>query len=165
MGGWKREGWGGRQDLDGRVQSERTALRQSAERVCSRLDWLDKPDRILLEMVYEQGLSIRKIAAVLRQNPSTVARRLRLLVDGLFSPEYQICLLCRRQLSPLQMSIARQFFVQKKSRRWMAEFHHLTLYALRRQLDQLSVLIEEHKHLGMSDAGTAAHAGAEGWCG
>ncbi|HOK67750.1 MAG TPA: helix-turn-helix domain-containing protein [Anaerohalosphaeraceae bacterium] len=132
-------------DLPVGFRGNREAVRDAAEQICRRLEWLDKPERLLLEMVYEQGMSIRKIAAVLGQNPSTVARRIRSLVEGLFSPEYQICLRCRSELTPLQMSIARHYFVRKKSRRWLARFHRISLYALNRHLETMTAFIDRQK--------------------
>jgi DNA-binding CsgD family transcriptional regulator len=120
----------------------RSALRENAEQICRRLDWLDKPDRLLLEMVYEQGLSLRKTAALLHRSPSTVTRRICTLLKGLFSREYQLCLQSRSRLTPLQMNIARQYYVQKKSRRRIAQFHRISLYAVQRQLRQVKAVID-----------------------
>jgi len=139
----------------GGFERRTTALREFAEQVCRRLEWLEKPDRLLLEMIYEQGFSIRKIAGILRQNPSTVSRRVRSLLDGLFSSDYQVCLRLRGQLTPLEMSIARQRFVLHKSQRAMAASHSISIYALRRHLKKLAAAIEKYRTFG-TPAGTAA---------
>lgn len=139
----------------GGFERRTTPLREFAEQVCRRLEWLEKPDRLLLEMIYEQGFSIRKIAGILRRNPSTVSRRVHSLLDGLFSSDYQICLCLRRELTPLEMSIARQRFVLKKSQRAMAASHSISLYALRRHLKKLAAVIEKHRTFG-TPAGTPA---------
>jgi len=145
MGCLRAGAWQNWPDLPNGFRENRDRIRAAAEQICRRLDWLDKPERLLLEMVYEQGMSVRKIAAVLGQNPSTVARRIHSLVEGLFSPEYQICLRGRSRLTSLQMSIARHYFVRKKSRRWLARFHRISLYALNRHLETINLFIERQK--------------------
>lgn len=122
-------------------QQSTAGFRAWTEQVCRRLDWLEKPDRLLLEMIFEQGLSVRKTAAIFQQNPSTVARRVRSILQGLFSSEYQICLRFQAELTPLQMNIARRYFVQKKSRRAIAQDCRLSRYALQRHLERLNSLI------------------------
>lgn len=144
---------------------ERGQLRRNAEQICRRLDWLDKPERLLLEMIYEQGLSIRKTAVILQRSPSTVARRIRSLVRGLFSPEYQMCLHCRSRLTGLQMNIARQYYVQQKSRRQIARSCRISLYAVERQLKQVARVIGNAELFTAEAKKLSAREGVQAWCG
>ncbi|MEJ5260032.1 MAG: helix-turn-helix domain-containing protein [Anaerohalosphaeraceae bacterium] len=128
-------------------RGNRELVRDAAEQICRRLEWLELSDRLLLEMIYEQGMSVRKAAVILQKSPSTIARRIRARVQGLFSPEYQICLQHRMELSDLQMSIARCYYVQKKSRRAIARFLGISRYALQRHLDRLEGLVEREKEV------------------
>lgn len=135
-------------------RGDRDAVRDAAEQICRRLEWLELSDRLLLEMIYEQGMSVRKAAVILQKSPSTVARRIRARVQGLFSTDYQICLRHRTELSDLQMSIARYYYVQKKSRRAISRFLGISRYALQRHLDKLRGLVERER--GFSESGPAA---------
>lgn len=108
--------------------------------ICSRLDWLEGRDRILLEMVYDRGFSYRTVARITRMRPSSVSRRIRILANRLLSREYQICLLHRNDLSCLQMSIAREHFVLGMGRRAIARRHHISLYCLGHHLNHLAAL-------------------------
>jgi hypothetical protein len=120
----------------------RTALliKEFSNLICSRLDWLQGRDRILVEMIYDRGLSYRTVAELTGRRPSSICRRIRTLIRRLLCREYQICLLRRNQLTFLQMCIARERFILGMSRSAIAERHQISLYCVDQHLQHLAGL-------------------------
>jgi hypothetical protein len=115
-------------------------IKEFSNLICSRLDWLQGRDRILVEMVYDRGFSYRTVAELTGMRPSSICRRARTLIRRLLSREYQICLLRRNQLSFLQLCIARERFVLGMSRSDIALRHRISLYSVDQHLQHLANL-------------------------
>jgi len=123
--------------------AQRTAERQKfSDLILHRLSWLEEQDRLLLELVYEKGLSYRQIARLTGIRESSISRRVRKLTGRLLNRTYSLCLLHRSELSPMQLCIARNRYVLGKSRRDIACQLRITLYSVDRHLQRLEKILE-----------------------
>lgn len=119
-------------------------IQEHTDMICRRLYWLEDHDRLLLEMIYEKGLSCRQIASITNRRASSISRRVQKLTGRLLGREYPICLSYRRELSRLQLKIARDRFVADLSRPAIARRHGISLYRVDCHLRCLRKLLAKH---------------------
>ncbi|MBN1363008.1 MAG: hypothetical protein JW993_20585 [Sedimentisphaerales bacterium] len=69
-------------------------------------------DRALIAMYLEGGETVRRIATLAAVNPSSVARRIRAIIQRLTDPTYPVCLAHRQQFSTLELRVVKDYFVR-----------------------------------------------------
>lgn len=107
----------------------------------SRLNLLDGRDRVMMAMYVENGASFRQIARLLGVNEQRINRRIRRLEKGLIDSEYITCLRKRREFTPHQMNIAKDFFLLGMSRRKIAARRRLSLYHVRSTVETIQQIL------------------------
>jgi len=114
-------------------ESSRRAL---AERVLSRADWLDEPDRRLLEQVFGRGARPRDLAPLMNCSTRTVQRRVRRLVRTLTDPTVLTVMRRSRNWPPATREAARRYFVRRHTHRQIAGDTGMTLHEVRTELNR-----------------------------
>jgi len=114
-------------------ESSRRAL---AERVLSRADWVDEPDRRLLEQVIGRGAPPREIAPLMNCSTRTVQRRVRRLVQRLTDPTVLTVMRRSRRWPRATREVARRFYVRRHTLRKIAGDTGMTLHEVRTELNR-----------------------------
>lgn len=105
--------------------------RDVTERLRTRADLLASEDRALLMMYLEAGSGIRQIARLIGTSPSTVARRIRKLLDRLSDETYALCLQHRGQFTDEELAVIRDHFIRGLSVRRICRDSALCYYRAR----------------------------------
>ncbi len=121
------------------IRIPHTTARQ-VDRLRNRMDLLSGPDRSLMEMVLEHGLKFSEIARLTRQNESTIGRRFRKLKNRLLEGEFCFCLQNRHCLSEIEISIARDFFLNRHRQKDIARRTGLTIYQVKKIVNKIRVM-------------------------
>src|SRR5690606_1121759 len=79
---------GARFDPDTATDHRRKAARDAAERVLARAEFLPPEERRLIEAVYGDGWTIRRVAEVSGVHPRVMSRRINRIVARTLSPEF-----------------------------------------------------------------------------
>ena len=88
-------------------------------------------DRALIEMHLESGETIRRMAALADVTPSCIARRLAVITERLADPTYALCMARRREFTPLELRIARDYFVRGHSIRRICQQRSVSRHRVR----------------------------------
>ena len=90
-------------------------LRQAAwevDRIRMRADWLEGRDRVLIELVFGQGVPTARLAGMMGVGPRAARRKLRQLVRRLHNPDYLFCLQHRQKFTLSERDLLRRHLVQ-----------------------------------------------------
>lgn len=107
-----------------------------------RCHWLSAPDRILMQMVFDKGSSLRQIARLTGRSPSTVCRRVNRLLNLLIAREVVAVLRRRGRVDDADIRIVRDYFIQGCSQRMIARRLNLSLYRVRTILQAARSIID-----------------------
>lgn len=115
---------------------QRQRLRQiEALRFRSRL--LSAHDKALIQMVFEQGGTFDQIARLTGQNPSTISRRFKSLLQKLISKEVVLLLQKQYEIDDTDIRIVQDYFLQGLSHQAIANKFNISLYRVRKILRTL----------------------------
>lgn len=120
------------QGRDSTLMADRHEQLKSSLRARAAL--LPTPDRLLLEMIYIDTLTIRRVATLVGSDAGSVSRRARLLFKRLFSPFMSAVMDNAEHLSPVQQKIAAHRFVSRRGSRDIAIDLGITRYEFSTEL-------------------------------
>jgi DNA-binding CsgD family transcriptional regulator len=95
---------------------------------------LDNDDSALLQLVFEKGISLRQIARVTGQSPSTVSRRFRRLVRPLKAGRRPSMPVRPVRLSRMDARIIQDYVLRGHPLKTIARKHKISLYRVRKTL-------------------------------
>ncbi len=107
------------------------AERETMELLRSRIDLLTGTNRTLVMMYLEHGNSLRQIAELAGLQTSTVARRIRRIVERLHDETFLLCLKQRDSFSELELAIVKDYFVLGLSARRISSNRNVSYYRAR----------------------------------
>jgi len=115
--------------------------RDLAEKLVDFARWTRPEDRALIEAVYRDGLSAKRLAAVNGQSPRAVRQRIHAIVSRLLSDRFIHVLRNRENWPTRRRRVADACVLQGMSMRRASESLGYTLHTVRRQLDVINALI------------------------
>ena len=115
-----------------------------------RSELLSGEDKALMQMIFEKGSSFAEIAKLTGQNPSSIARRFRGLVQKLLTKELLALLRHQQVFDSVDVSICRDYFLQGLPQRIIARKLNVSSYRIRRALKTLQYSFYDSK--GTNDA-------------
>ena len=121
---------------------------EAIESLRIRADILTGSDRAIMKAYLETGSTFVQIARIARVSETTIARRIHKLSHRLLDGHYVICLRHKRILTPLELAIARDHFLQGISQKNIAYKRKISVYRIRKIIHKLSnlKLLQRHKH-------------------
>lgn len=108
--------------------------RRRIERVLALAEHLGQDDRLLIEQVYQHGMSPREIACLMGARPRTVRTRLRQILRHLHTPEFRYMVLRGHRLPRPTRQVGQIVFLHRSSLRRAAgqlecSLHHVRQHA------------------------------------
>jgi len=135
-------------------------VREIAEIVLGRADFLAKPDRVLLDQVLDKGVRPDEIAAAAGRSVRTIQRRVRDLALRPQHPAVVYVLRNHRKWPTTRRAIALAHWVRHERLRDIADRLDLSLYEVRQHVQSLRGLIDEGVRRRAQYERRAAHAQA-----
>lgn len=135
-------------DLEWRTQQvdlRRKQTRRYAEVALARAAHATPEDRAMLEAVYDRGVPASRIAALMRQHPRRIRRRLREVIERLMSDEAEFVLRHRRAWQPTRRMVATACVLEGRSMRETARRLRMSLHAVRREMEAVRNLMDEEE--------------------
>jgi len=129
-------------DLGGAFDLRFTRGRVGIDQVLERAAHLPDADRALVHAVYATGTSVQALAALTRQSPRVLRRRLRSLIDRLRSREFAFVVAIAPALPPIRRAIALACYVEGRTQRDVAHDLALTQYTVRRHREAILAMID-----------------------
>lgn len=121
----------------------RSRRREAVELLRQRAALLDGKQEALMQMYFEAGSSYCRIARLAGVNETTIARRIRAITRRLVSGPYLQCLRHRRELSSIEMSIAKNYFLQNLPIDRIAAENGWSYYRIRTTVAKINRLVAE----------------------
>lgn len=125
------------------LDHRRAVARQAAERILARTEFLPPEEQRLLEAVYAQGLTIRRVAELAGIHPRVMSRRIRRIVARSLSVEFTFVAARQRSWRGTRRAVGRACVLHGLSQREAAEHLGLSLHAVRRQCQAIKGMVEE----------------------
>jgi predicted DNA-binding protein YlxM (UPF0122 family) len=107
----------------------------------SRAAILTGKDRLLMQMYLDNANTFRQMARLAGVNEANVARRIHKLTRRLLDGQYITCLRNRDKFTPLQMKIARDYFVRGLPMREIANRNDVSFYTVRQTMRSIQRLV------------------------
>jgi len=108
--------------------------RDRMEALGGRLNLLSGADKVLMTMYVQNGNSFRQIACIRGVSETSIARRIRTIVQRLTNSEYIRCVRNSDKLTVDQMGIAKDFFLMGQPMSKIARTRGTSVYVIRRAL-------------------------------
>lgn len=121
-------------------------LRDTAQSLRERAEYLTEPDRTLVMMYLENQNSFRQMAQLLGVSEATVARRVKKIISRIGNRDIEPVLAESSTLSHRQKKIARDYFLRGLNVKKIAHKYKMTYYNTRRTINLLRKLSGQHKH-------------------
>ncbi len=116
--------------------------REAAERIVALADGLSRPDRALLEAIYERGLSAAECARMAGRDVRWMQRRVKRLLTRLADPRYAFVYARHRHWPTFRRRVARAIFLEGRSRRRTARELGVSLHRVRREADRVAAMAD-----------------------
>lgn len=131
------------ENLPDTAMDGRNRHREQIELLVSRLDLLEGRTKVMMRMYFENGTSFRQIARLAGVNETSIARRIHKISARLLDGKYITCLRNSDRLSQIQLSIAKDYFLNGLSKNKIAERKGCSLYRVGRILREIQSIIAE----------------------
>lgn len=109
-----------------------TVYADRVEILRSRARLLRGRDRAMMSMYLDKGNSVGQIARVAGLAESVISRRIRKLMTRLIDGEYIVCLQHRDMFDPIEIKVAKDFFLVGISQNVIAENRCISIYKTRK---------------------------------
>ncbi len=129
-----------------------------AERILHRCELLEPADRALLESIYSDHVPIARLARVRGQSPRQVRRRVKRLIERLLCPTTDFVLARRREWEKQRWQAARLHLVAGRGLAETARDLGLTLHTVRKHVEAVRTLYEQHVQQAQQEAGRPGQA-------
>ncbi len=114
--------------------------RQRIERVLALAEHLGDDDRLLVEQVYQHGMSPAEIACLLGKRTRTVRCRLRQILEDLQTPEFRYMVLRGHRLPPPTRQVGQVVVLHRCSLRRAAARLACSLHHVRQHMQIIQTL-------------------------
>ena len=111
--------------------------REQFDLVRERINLLKGREKIIMSMYLEKGNSIRQIARLMDVNEMKVSRKIQKLTHTLSEGTFIKCMKKADMLSKQEMSIARDYFLNGRSIRHIANKYNWSFYRVRQKLQEI----------------------------
>ncbi len=125
-----------------RLDLRKTAHRDYAEHVVARAQALPEEERAILEAVFDDGMTISRLAALRGVSPRPLRRRIRLLLGRVLSERYAFVVRERSIWPDRRRRVATAVYLHGLSMRDAARGLGTTLHAVRTELQKVDALYE-----------------------
>lgn len=132
-----------RSDVDGATDLRRRRTRELAEIVVDHAQELMPDDRAVLCAIYRDGMTARDVADLRREPARRLRGRVRRLVARVLSDRFLFVLRYRNEWPQTRRRVAKACVLEGRSMRDGAKHLHMTLHAVRREMDVIHVLYRE----------------------
>lgn len=102
----------------------------------TRAHLLTGQDRALLTMYLDHGDNFCQMARLAGLCATSIARRIRRIVERLIDETYPVCLRHRGQFSDLELAIAKDYFVRGFSMTRISQARNITYYCVRKTVQK-----------------------------
>ncbi len=119
--------------------------RDRIELLRNRIYLLAGAERIIMTMYLENGASFRQIAKLTGVSESTVGRRIHKITKRLLDGFFIQCLRNRDRLSPAELKIAKEYFINALPMTKIAEKKNISYYNVRRAVRNIKMCINEQE--------------------
>lgn len=123
----------------------RRGARERAERILSRAKYLPRHERWLIEAVFEDGWTIRRIAELCRAHPRVMSKRIARIVARLQSPEFAFVAVRLKSWGRTRRAVGRACILEGLSQREAARRLGVSLHVVRRHYLAIQGMVEEVK--------------------
>ncbi|GAB4520266.1 MAG: hypothetical protein Tsb0013_23890 [Phycisphaerales bacterium] len=120
----------------------RSLHREHAERIVAHAVALPPQDRAMVESVYEQGLTVARLAGLRGECPRALRRRLRSVIARVLSPRYAFVLGHRHTWTPARRKIATAVVLHGRSMRAAASALGYSFHTVRKEMQLVDALFE-----------------------
>jgi hypothetical protein len=121
---------------------DRRLTRDHADLVLRRAEYLDPEERALLRAVYADGRSVKDLAALVRQDPRRLRRRLRNLARRVLADEFIFVVRHRDQWASARRRVATACIVHGRTLRQGSSDAGTSFYNARKQMDAVRTLLD-----------------------
>lgn len=118
----------------------RQQRRREIEDLLELADHLDQRDRLLVQQVYQYGVSLAALAQLTGRSPKAVRGRIRKLMQRMRSPVFGYVVLQGEALPARTRQVAQEVVVRCRSLRATAAYLGLSLHAVREQMAAVRAL-------------------------
>ena len=130
------------------IDMRRSLHREHAETIVARASVLPPQERALLESVYEEGMTVARLAGLRNECPRALRRRLRRLIARVLSPRYAFVMSARAGWTPARRKIATDVVLHGRSMRRSAEALGYTFHTVRKEMQSVDALFEASLSFG-----------------
>jgi len=117
------------------------------DRLLMRGEWLDPPDRAIIEAIYREGITTAELARRLGADVRVLRRRRRRLVARMLCPLFAFVALNRDAWGPTRRRVATACVLQGRSLRQATRSLGLSLHTVRRHLAAVEAMCEGQRQL------------------
>ena len=108
----------------------------------SRARMLEGKEKLLMDMYFERGVSIRQMSKMSGISETTISRRVRRLKERLLGREYLVCVRNSHLLDKKCIKIASQRFIKGLSIKNIAENNKMSIYMVKKIFGKIDEIIE-----------------------
>ena len=112
-------------------------LRTETDKIRCRAQRLPDPDRTLVTMYLDNANSYRQMAKLTGLNESTVARRIRKIINKLRDDRLNAVLTAGKTLTQRQKKIANDYFLRSMTLKEIAKTHRTSYYNVRKTVGSI----------------------------
>lgn len=123
-------------------QQGRVNQRRMIERLLEAAEHLQPAETAMVRAIYDRGMNCTEFARASGRSPSFVRRRLARLINRIKDPLFQFVIRESRHWPKRRATVAKAVVLHGRSQRETAEMLGLSLYEVRRQMQQIRVLRE-----------------------
>ncbi len=124
----------------------RSLHRDYAELIISRASALPPQERALLESVYDEGLTVARLAGLRNECPRALRRKMRRLIARVLCPKYAFVVRHRDTWPTTRKRVAKAVVVEGRSMRSAANALGLSFHTVRKEMQLIDALFETRVH-------------------
>ncbi|MEO1129793.1 MAG: hypothetical protein AAFX05_08830 [Planctomycetota bacterium] len=126
--------------IDHAQDLRRRRTRELAETLVEDARWILPDDRAVIHAIYADGMTAQNVARLRNEPPRRLRRRVRVLVSRILSDRFRFVLIHRDAWPPMRRRVAGACILQGRSMRAAAAHLHISLHAVRREMDVINAL-------------------------
>ena len=128
-------------NTDSADSQAKPGIRDRIDLLQGRARLLSGKDRLLMMMYLKNANTFRQMARLTGVNEATIARRIHKLIKRLIDGEYITCLHNRGKLTPIELLIAKDYFLRGLSQKKIAQKRGCSLYSVREALKKIQQMV------------------------
>lgn len=120
----------------------KSGIRDRIDLLQSRIGLLRGRDKLLMTMYVQNANTFRQMARLAGVNEATIARRIHKITKRLLDGEYITCLRNRREFTPDELRIAKDYFLGGLSQEKIAQKRSCSRRRVRETLKKIAGLVQ-----------------------